>query len=146
MTKKTFIIIAAHIALVAVTNLLFFLLLKTPVVNEWIAWGFIHLSIAISAATYIISVKKSELRALRIGLFALGAVYCAVTIVSSVIYIALFRSLAASLMDKTNNSISIESLFPVPLCIATFAFFLFCFAIFVTLDVVLTFAVYTDDK
>lgn len=145
LNKKTLIVIALHIFILAITNLLFFLLLHTPAVYEWVAWAAIHFATVISFITHIITWKKPFLSGLRIKLPFLGGFYCGATVISAVAYISILHNFAQAVESNTKMSgIDVATLFPLPLCVATFGFFFFCFLVFTVLDVVISFAVYED--
>lgn len=125
---------------------LFFLTTRDPSPDEWVAWGAFLFSLLVVALSYIADCKIPTLKKLRISIKILGVLESVATAIAAVVYIVLLRSAAESMSSIAKSGpAKIESLFPLPLCIATFAFFFFCYIVVFLLDFFVSFAV-IDDK
>lgn len=126
--KKNILVILVYLAVIALLNVLFFITMGVKnATNIWLSYGFTHLSFICMLVSYIVNIKVKMAKRLKIKVSTLGLLYFSATLVCAVIYCLLYKYYAKYL-----------TYISIPLCVATFFFFLFCFIVFLLGDILLS--------
>lgn len=143
MTRKSLVALLVCVALSAFFNVLFFTVLSplSHGANTWVVYGAVHVALVVVAACVVAATFKKELRAMRISLVAISVAYFAATLLTALFFLTTKIAPPVPTPDDASQAIQIAQLFPLPLVIAIFAFFPFCFALFCMLDFVVSFSV-----
>lgn len=143
MTRKSLVALLVCVALSASFNVLFFTVLSplSHGANTWVVYGAVHVALVVVATCVVVATFKKELRAMRISLVAISVAYFAATLLTALFFLTTKIAPPVPTPDDASQAIQIAQLFPLPLVIAIFAFFPFCFALFCMLDFVVSFSV-----